>query len=101
MVFKCAEWVGDFPFEPPANILVGEFLLKQSWPGQSEGAVQTGTLICPSTGTKVTTQQIGERVEALAASLCQRFGWKPNEGTPWDKVVGIFSLNAVCRPQST
>lgn len=36
------------------------------------------------------------RVEHLARALSKEFGWQPNKGTEWDKVVGIFALNTVC-----
>lgn len=96
MVFTSAKWVGDFPYEPPANTLVGDFAFSQSWPGLPEGERPNGKLVCASTGTTFSMQDVRERVESLARSLCHEFKWQPNEGTPWDKVVGVFSLNAVC-----
>jgi hypothetical protein len=41
------------------------------------------------------------RVEHLARALSKEFGWQPNEGTEWDKVVGIFALNTVSANLST
>lgn len=37
-----------------------------------------------------------DRVEHLARTMAQEFGWQPNKGTEWDKVAGIFALNTVC-----
>lgn len=36
-----------------------------------------------------------DRVEQLARALSKEFGWAPNKGTEWDKVIGIFALNTV------
>ncbi len=36
-----------------------------------------------------------DRVDYLARALSNEFGWHPNEGTEWDKVIGIFALNTV------
>ena len=37
-----------------------------------------------------------DRVDHLARALSKEFGWEPNKGTEWDKVIGIFALNTVC-----
>ncbi|KAK6952084.1 hypothetical protein Daesc_006613 [Daldinia eschscholtzii] len=42
-----------------------------------------------------------ERYELLARSLAKRMGWRPNEETPWDKVVSVFSLNSIDYMMST
>lgn len=42
-----------------------------------------------------------DRVESLAKGLAKEFGWSPNQGTEWDKVVGIFALNTVCARNDT
>ncbi|KAF3763942.1 hypothetical protein M406DRAFT_51177 [Cryphonectria parasitica EP155] len=93
MIFKPAEWLGDFPFEPPSQTLVGDFVFGQDWPGQ--GKASPGQLVCAATGSTVTIKEIHTRVEALARSLCHELGWQPKQGSPWDKVVGVFSLNAI------
>ncbi|KAL6232847.1 hypothetical protein BDW75DRAFT_242605 [Aspergillus navahoensis] len=38
---------------------------------------------------------IAERVDALARSLGRELAWSPNTGSPWDKVIGIFSFNTL------
>jgi len=97
MVFKTAEWVGDLPFEPPSNTLVADFLFTQLWPGTGptqDGAV-SGMLVCAVTGASWSMPKIRDRVDLLARSLCKRLDWQPNIGSPWNKVVGIFSVNTV------
>jgi len=50
---------------------------------------------CGLTGKTHTTAEFFERVDYLARALGQKMGWKPNEETPWDKVLNIFSVNTV------
>jgi len=53
---------------------------------------------CGLTGKTHTTIEFFQRVDYLARALGKRMGWKPNEETPWDKVLNIFSVNTVCVP---
>jgi len=50
---------------------------------------------CGLSGKTYTTQQVVERVEHLAQGISKELGWQPNQGTEWDKVIGIFALNTV------
>ncbi|KAG7061977.1 4-coumarate-CoA ligase [Colletotrichum scovillei] len=43
----------------------------------------------------ISAQEQKSRVEALARSLALEFGWSVNQGSEFDKVVGIFALNTV------
>ena len=50
---------------------------------------------CGLTGKTYTAFEMKERIEDLARALSKEFGWHPNKGTEWDKVIGIFALNTV------
>lgn len=50
---------------------------------------------CGLSGTTYTATEVVQRVGWLAQGLAKEFGWSPNAGTEWDKVVGIFALNTV------
>ena len=50
---------------------------------------------CGLTGKTYSTKQVKERVEALARGLGKELGFDVNEGTEYDKVVGVFSVNTV------
>lgn len=50
---------------------------------------------CGLTGATHSAVEEKQRVDLLARGLTKELGWKPNQGTEWDKVVGIFSLNTV------
>jgi hypothetical protein len=51
---------------------------------------------CGLTGRTYSALELVDRVDYLARAMAKEFGWAPNEGTEWDKVVGIFALNTVC-----
>lgn len=50
---------------------------------------------CGLSGKTYTAAEVVDRVEWLAQALANEFGWSPNQGTEWDKVIGIFALNTV------
>ena len=50
---------------------------------------------CGLTGRTYSVNELFQRSEFLARSFAKRLGWAPNEGTEWDKVLSIFSLNTV------
>ena len=51
---------------------------------------------CGISGRTYSTPQVAQRVEALARALAKEFGWHPNKGSEWEKVVAIYSFNSVC-----
>jgi hypothetical protein len=50
---------------------------------------------CGLSGRTYSGLEMADRVELLARAMAKEFGWQPNKGTEWDKVVGIFALNTV------
>jgi ribosome assembly protein SQT1 len=52
---------------------------------------------CGLSGKTYTALEMVGRTENLAKGLAKELGWSPNKGIEWDKVVGIFALNTVCR----
>ena len=50
---------------------------------------------CGLTGKTYSAFEVKERVDHLSRALSAQLGMKPNEGTEWDKVVGVFSLNTI------
>ncbi|KAK3116358.1 hypothetical protein LTR53_003384 [Teratosphaeriaceae sp. CCFEE 6253] len=47
------------------------------------------------TGRSYNAFDLKERIDYIARDLCKEFGWSPDQGSEWDKVVGIFSLNTI------
>lgn len=50
---------------------------------------------CGITGKTYTVTEAFQRREFLARALSKITGWTPNDGTPWEKVVSVFSFNNV------
>ena len=50
---------------------------------------------CGLNGVGYSALHVRDRVEHLARALNKEFGWDPNSGSEWDKVVCVFSLNTV------
>jgi hypothetical protein len=50
---------------------------------------------CGLSGKEYSALEVRDRVDHLARALSKEFGWQVNQGTEWDKVVGIFTVNTV------
>lgn len=50
---------------------------------------------CGLSGRTYSIREMIQRVDHLARALSKELEWKPNEGSEWDKVLGIFALNTV------
>ena len=50
---------------------------------------------CGISGAEYSALEVRDRVDRLARALSCELGWHPNEGTEWDKVIGVFSVNTV------
>jgi hypothetical protein len=50
---------------------------------------------CGLTGKTYTAAEVIQREDHLARSIGHELQFDPAEGTEWDKVVGLYSLNTV------
>ena len=94
MVFTPPDWVPKLPFDPPDSIPVCDFLLDERY-GRTPLADSRNPFTCGLTGKTYSMAEVKQRVDYLARGLSKELGWKPNEGGEWDKVIGVFSANAV------
>jgi hypothetical protein len=94
MVFYPPAWVPKLPIDPPDSIPVSEFILNEQY-GRVPIAESRNPYTCGVTGETRGAKEVKERVELLAAGLADVLGWKVNEGSEWDKVVGVWSANTV------
>ncbi len=97
MVFIPPPWVPGLPFDPPDSIPISEFMLNDEY-GSHPLHHARAPFTCGLSGGEYSALQVRDRVEKLARALSKELGWKPNQGTEWDKVIGVFSLNAVRAP---
>ena len=92
------------PFYPPSwspklpdineNISLERFMLDENY-GRAPFGVSSPPFTCGLTGKSYDWFQVKERVDYLARALTKELGMKPNVGTEWDKVVGVFSVNTI------
>lgn len=75
-----AEFIGNERF--------GRFPLAESRP----------PFICGITGRSFTATQVKERVDYLSRSISHLLGFNLTEETEWDRVIAVFSFNAVSMP---
>ena len=94
MVFYPPDFLPRLPFDPPDSITIFDFMfdekygrhpLKDSYPPFTDGL----------NGEEHSALEVRERVDYLARALAQEFGWDPNAGAEWDKVVCLFTVNTV------
>ncbi|KAJ5034990.1 uncharacterized protein L3040_008255 [Drepanopeziza brunnea f. sp. 'multigermtubi'] len=93
MVFYPPDWVPKLS-PIPDTVPISQFMLDDSY-GRRPLAQSRNPFTCGLSGRTYTSAQMVERVDYLARGLAKEFGWQPNAGTEWDKVVGIFALNTV------
>jgi len=95
MVFYPPAWVPKLPFDPPDSIPISEFMLNEKY-GRHSLSTSKPPFTCGLTGAEYSALEVRERVDHLARALAEELSWKPNQGTEWDKVAGVFSVNTVC-----
>lgn len=94
MVFTTPKWAPDLAMDPPDSITLADFMLDEKY-GRRALNESKPPFTCGLTGKEYSAVEVRDRVEKLAKGISQELGWKPNEATEWDKVMGIFSLNTV------
>jgi hypothetical protein len=97
MVFRPHAWVGDLPY-PPDDVSIADFMFDERH-GRQPIAASRDPFTCGMSGRSYSATQYAARTDALARSLAKEFGWHPNKGSEWDKVVAIYSFNTVRDPE--
>ncbi|RKU40799.1 hypothetical protein DL546_002734 [Coniochaeta pulveracea] len=80
--------------DPPDSITIGEFVSNEYY-GRQPIARSRNPFTCGITGKTYTTAEAIERTELIARALSKIMGWEPNAELPFDKVIGIYSLNHI------
>ncbi len=93
MVFTPPSFVAQLP-EVPDTIPICDFILDEKH-GRRPYSQSWDPYTCGLSGKTIKATDQKTRVDHLARALAKEFGWKVNEGTEMDKVVGVFALNTV------
>ncbi|KAL8996791.1 MAG: hypothetical protein Q9169_003760 [Polycauliona sp. 2 TL-2023] len=94
MVFTSPQWVPKLPFDPPDSVPISDFILNEQY-GRQSLLDSRPPFTCGLTGLEYSAQEVKNRVSKLARALSKELGWNPNQGTEWDKVAGVFSVNTI------
>ncbi|KAL8851168.1 MAG: hypothetical protein Q9221_003888 [Calogaya cf. arnoldii] len=94
MVFTSPQWVPKLPFDPPDSVPISDFILNEQY-GRRPLNDSRPPFTCGLTGLEYSAHEVKDRVNKLARALSKELGWMPNQGTEWDKVAGIFSVNTI------
>ena len=97
MVFTAPSWCPQLPFDPPDSIPICDFVFDEHY-GRHPLGYSKSPFTCGLSGKTYSALEVKERVDYLARGLAKELGFKPNEGTEWDKVIAVFSLNTVSQP---
>ncbi|KAL8762842.1 MAG: hypothetical protein Q9184_001228 [Pyrenodesmia sp. 2 TL-2023] len=94
MVFTAPPWVPDLPFDPPDSVPLCDFMLDEKY-GRRALNDSRPPFTCGLTGIEYSATEVKHRVNKLSRALSKELGWRPNRGTEWDKVAGVFSVNTI------
>ncbi|QIW94744.1 hypothetical protein AMS68_000262 [Peltaster fructicola] len=93
MVFLSPAWVPACP-KIPDSISIEQFMLDEAH-GRHPLNRSRPAFQCALSGKSYSAEEQKQRVEQLARTLGKELGFKPNEGTEWNKVIAVFSVNTI------
>lgn len=73
---------------------VGEFMFNERF-GRCSLSRSRNPFTCGITGKTYSSAEVYQRTDFIARALAKVTGWQPNEGTCWEKVIGVYSFNTV------
>lgn len=79
----------------PDSITIEEFFSNEKY-GRTPVSQSRNPYTCGITGKTYTVNEVAKRADYLSRAIAQILHFDPNEGTEWDRVVGLYSLNTVC-----
>ncbi|KAK2001108.1 AMP-binding enzyme [Colletotrichum falcatum] len=94
MVFTSPKWVPQLPIDPPDSITIAEFMSNEQY-GRYPLVDAKNPYTCGLSGKSYTASEVKQRTDLLARALSKKLDFAPNEGTEWEKVVALFSLNTI------
>ncbi|KAF7554173.1 hypothetical protein G7Z17_g3113 [Cylindrodendrum hubeiense] len=94
MVFTSPPSVAKLPFDPPDSITIAEYVNNEKY-GRYPVAKARNPFTCGFTGKTYSMTEVLQREEFMARAIAKRLGYDLNEGTEWDRVAGLFSLNTI------
>lgn len=84
------------PFHPPDTVPIHQFVFDEAC-GRTPYEDSKDPYTSAITGATTPASELKQRVENIAQGLAKDLRWTPNDGSQWDKVVCIFSVNHVSK----
>jgi hypothetical protein len=75
-------------------VTIGEFMFNERF-GRCPLSRSRNPFTCGITGKTYSSAEVSQRTDFIARALAKVTGWQPNEGTCWEKVIGVYSFNTV------
>ncbi|PSK42413.1 4-coumarate--CoA ligase-like 7 [Elsinoe australis] len=94
MPFYPPSWVPKLPFDPPDTLSIEQFMLDEMY-GRRPLGYAKDPFTCGLTGKSYNALDMRDRVDYLARGLSKELGFEVNDGTEYDKVIGVFSVNTI------
>ncbi|XWW94241.1 hypothetical protein V2A60_002184 [Cordyceps javanica] len=88
MVFSAPAWVPSPGQDAPDRVPIGDFVLSNHASSKKDAP-----FVDAISGNVYTMDRLRQRVDSIARGLASDLNWSPNTGSPWEKVVAIYSLN--------
>lgn len=97
MPFTTPSYIPKLPFDPPDSVSIHEFLFSdEDEYGRYPIADSLPPFTCGITGKSHSAANVKDRIGWLSAALALELGFDVNNGSEFDKVIGLFSFNTVC-----
>lgn len=97
MPFTTPSYIPKLPFDPPDSVPIHEFLFSdEDEYGRYPIADSLPPFTCGITGNSHSAANVKDRIGWLSAALASELGFDVNNGSEFDKVIGLFSFNTVC-----
>lgn len=101
MVFTTPSYIDKLPFQPPDSVPIHEFLFGEGDKyGRYPKASSKPPFTCGVSGKAYSAEEVAQRIEFIARSLSSELDLKVNEGSEMDKVIAVYTLNAVSRARA-
>ncbi|KAK7417254.1 hypothetical protein QQX98_004688 [Neonectria punicea] len=95
MVFAAHDWAQSHLSQTiPDDVTIEEFMYNERH-GRKPLANSRNPFTCGITGRSYPTAEVQKRVDFIARALQNRAGWATSDGSEWDKVACIYSLNTI------
>ncbi|WZH48780.1 Putative phenylacetyl ligase [Fusarium acuminatum] len=82
------------PFDPPDSVAIPDFVYSEDY-ARKPFSRSRNPYTCGISGKTYSNDEVLKRQHLLARALGKRLGYNAAEGTEWDRVVALYSVNTI------